>query len=510
MKDPTYKRCRCRDEGGRELGPRCPKLRRADGSWSARHGTWYFRLEMPPGPGGKRRPALRQGGFDSQAGALAAWEGARDKLRRGADPSLRLTTSRWLDEWLARCVDLKPTTVHAYQTHIRLYLKPLLGHIPLDKLDAGDITEMFAEISRWNEDLAAGNKRRPHQVHCGPMTFQRIRATLRTALSEAVRDEKIATNPAKRVRMPKADRKKPVVWTEARTAEFWQRLSAWIEGDSPYDRFKSWRHASLRPAAVMVWTPEQTGRFLDSVTGDRLSALFELAAATGMRRGELAGLQWSDVDLDDGTVTIAHARVTVGWKVVDEKPKSDAGHRTVAIDKQTVKALRRHRAQQSSERLAWGSAWADSGLLFTREDGRPVHPGMISGHFLRCAFGADLPPVSLHGMRHGSATYLLAAGVDVKVVQERLGHSTSTLTRDTYTSVLTEVAREAAEIGSAVIPRAGTGTSGLHTDSQARTRPRGLSGSRTLPQVRGGGAPGARTQNPRIKRRRDPMTDGNA
>jgi integrase len=236
------------------------------------------------------------------------------------------------------------------------------------------------------------------------------------------------------------------VWTAARTAEFWTRLEASIDdGMLPHDKFKAWRRKELRPGKVMVWTPEQTGQFLDHVAADRLSALFELVVDTGTRRGEFTGLRWIDVDLDNGVIDVTHTRVTIGWEVIDETPKSEAGERSVPISQSTVAALRKWRAQQSRERLAWGEAWVDSGLVFTREDGSPLHPGVVSNHFRRLAYDAGLPPVALHGMRHGSATYLLAAGVDVKVVQARLGHSTSTLTRDTYTSVLDEVARAAAE-----------------------------------------------------------------
>lgn len=146
-------------------------------------------------------------------------------------------------------------------------------------------------------------------------------------------------------------------------------------------------------------------------------------------------------------------RVQVGWQVVEADPKSEAGKRQVAVDRHTISLLRAHRKQQMQDRLAWGEAWVDSGLVFTREDGTPLHPDYVTDTFERLAFAAGLPPTRLHDLRHGHASYALAAGVDVKVVQERLGHSTSELTRDTYTSVLDEVARSAAEAVAAMIPR---------------------------------------------------------
>ena len=127
---------------------------------------------------------------------------------------------------------------------------------------------------------------------------------------------------------------------------------------------------------------------------------------------------------------------------------------------------------------------------------------MVSSRFRRLAFAAGLPPVSLHSLRHGAATYALAAGVDIKVVQERLGHSTSALTRDTYTSVLPDVARAAAEAAAAIIPRGVSGTGGLPTDSQdtAPSNLRKLSAGNTQVSRPGkSGAPGARTLNQRIK-----------
>ena len=185
------------------------------------------------------------------------------------------------------------------------------------------------------------------------------------------------------------------------------------------------------------------------------------------RRAEACGLRRPDLDLDAGLIIVSATRVQIGWDVADESPKSQAGQRDIALDQRTIAALRAHLARQSAERLAWGEAWAGTGLVFTREDGAPLHPGTVSNRFRRLAFEAKLPPVSLHSLRHGAATYALAAGLDIKIVQERLGHSTSALTRDTCMSVLPDVARAAAEAAAAMIPRADTGTDGLPMDSPA-------------------------------------------
>jgi integrase len=120
------------------------------------------------------------------------------------------------------------------------------------------------------------------------------------------------------------------------------------------DAFKTWSALSLHVAAVMVWTPQQTSAFLDHLTTDRLSALFETIAATGMRRAEACGLERTDLDLDSAVITVSATRVQIDWDVQDETPKSDAGQRDITLDRRTVSVLRAHLARQAAERLAWG------------------------------------------------------------------------------------------------------------------------------------------------------------
>ena len=135
------------------------------------------------------------------------------------------------------------------------------------------------------------------------------------------------------------------------------------------------------------------------------------------------------------------------------RPEVRAGQRTIALSADTVALLRAWRTRQRRERMAWGEGWTDSGLVFTREDGSPIRPAYLSERFRLLVRQAGLPPVRLHDLRHGSATLSLAAGVDIKIVQEMLGHSTSAFTRDVYTSVVPEIAAAAAEAVAAIVPR---------------------------------------------------------
>ncbi|MDT5024803.1 MAG: hypothetical protein QOE61_1229, partial [Micromonosporaceae bacterium] len=148
----------------------------------------------------------------------------------------------------------------------------------------------------------------------------------------------------------------------------------------------------MPPSAVMVWTPAQLGAFLDQAEADRLYALFHLVAHIGMRRGEACGLRWVDVDLDGSKLTVAKQLVVLGWTPTEDDPKSDAGGRTVALDAGTVAVLRAYRKQQLEERRKWGSAWVDSGRVFTRKDGAELHPAWATDHFQDLSAAADLPP----------------------------------------------------------------------------------------------------------------------
>ncbi|MEU4802828.1 tyrosine-type recombinase/integrase [Actinosynnema sp. NPDC023587] len=522
--DNTYKRCKCRTDEGKELGAKCPKLRRADGAWNPRHGVWYFRLEVPAADG-QARKVMKRGGYDSRDDAAEARDavvnllsipekgpnGAADRaavltlveetlrqrkplpdydeVRRRVRTGQRLdkvpTVAEWLTSWLAGRRTIKSATYRSYESHVRLYLVPHLGAVPLDRLRVAHVADMFAAIAAENERLAEvradGTDEERAAVKgrraVGAASQQRIRATLRKALNDAAREVEITVNPAALVEIASGKRPKAIVWTPERV-EVWRanrarRVEAVAElGDARRcgDRYAAENlrrevdhlDATERPSRVMVWTAVQTGRFLDYATRDRLYALYHLVAFRGLRRGEACGIRWSDTDLDAGTIEVAEQLVQLGWEVEAGTPKSDSGARTVHLDAESVKELRVWRKTQLAERMRWGPAWTDSGRIFTREDGAELHPASVTDGFAVLLALAGLPPIRLHDLRHGAATLALSAGVDIKVVQELLGHSSSQITRDTYTSVVPELAREAAEKTAALVPRGkATGTDGL-------------------------------------------------
>jgi integrase len=199
------------------------------------------------------------------------------------------------------------------------------------------------------------------------------------------------------------------------------------------------------PKPKPMWTDEQLRRFLSAVEGDPLAPCFNLVAATGMRRGEAAGLRWSDIDFGGGTISIRRNRVSVGYHVHEGTPKTYTSARTISVDERTMAVMRDHRRAQRERMLANGFRLTDEHYVFCREDGIPYHPESISRCFVRRVKQHGLPHLTFHGLRDLHATLGLQAGVPAKAMSDRLGHSSVAMTLDVYTTVAQPVAQDAAD-----------------------------------------------------------------
>jgi len=364
--------------------------------------TWRIRWDAGIKPNGDRDQRSK-GGFRTRKEAEVALSEALTEARQGRVVDTRkLTVASWLETWLTGKHNLRPSTRRAYESHIRVYLTPLIGHCLLSALRADHLDAMY-------EDIRAGRLRRPPSA----ATLHRLHATLHSALQTAYRRRVIPQNPAAQVELEGAPRNVRAIWTP-------QELSAFL------------RHASQ----------------------DRLAAAYHLAAFTGLRRGELCGLRWRDLNLEQGLLTVYQQHVEVGSAVVVGEPKTKGSARVVALDLLSVSVLRGHKAAQAAERLAWGSAYQDKGLVFVRENGAPLRPEYVTRHFLRLGAEAGLPRIVLHALRHTHASHALAAGVSMALVSQRLGHSSIAITADTYTQILPQVARDAAELVAALCRQA--------------------------------------------------------
>jgi integrase len=197
--------------------------------------------------------------------------------------------------------------------------------------------------------------------------------------------------------------------------------------------------------APLVWDPAQVAHFLDFTADDRLALLWRFVLLRGFRRGEICGLADVDVDAAKAAVTVNVALIQVRGRLVWGRPKSKAGERVVGLDKGSVAAVKAHRTLRKRERLVAGEAWADSGRMFTDELGEPLHPDYVSRRFRELAAEAGLPVIKFHAARHTAATLALEAGVDIKIVSEQLGHSTTRITQDLYQHVRHQVHVDSAE-----------------------------------------------------------------
>lgn len=264
-------------------------------------------------------------------------------------------------------------------------------------------------------------------------TMHRINDTLSSALTWGIkREQAFAKNWAQLVELPLVTRPKPLVWTP--------------------ERIEHWKRTGEKPGPVMVWTPELTGQFLDFVKDDWLYELWHSFIFLGPRRGKMAALPWTEVNTDALWLRISQQIVDVAYKLYGEAPKSDSV-RTLSLSLESGDNLVSFRAKQEQKRQEWADAYVETGRVWTHESGEELHPDWISRRFTRLVELSGLPPVRLHDLRHLAATLSLLAGTDIKVVQEKPGHSSRQITSDTYTSLLPEMTRAEADSVMAVVPR---------------------------------------------------------
>jgi integrase len=354
-------------------------------------------IDRGRGPDGKRIRDWHSG-FKTSRDAERAKVALLAKLDQGgyAEPSKRLTGAFLREDWLPGLrAQVRPGTWAEHRSKVEVHLAPVIGQLPLQRLTPGHLNSLYADL------LERGLSAR---------TVSHVHATIRRALADAVRWGLVPRNVALLASPPRPGQPE-----------------------------------------LMVWTAAELRAFLEHVQGDRLAGLWHLAASTGMRRGEVLGLRWADVDLPAARVAVRRSLVTVGHEVVVSEPKSAKGRRSVALDPGTVAVLRSWRKQQAAERLAWGPAWTDSGYVFTREDGRALHPREVTRAFTRHALATGLPLIRLHDLRHTHATLALEAGVHPKVVQERLGHASIAITLDTYSHAVPAMEAEAARTVAALV-----------------------------------------------------------
>jgi integrase len=304
------------------------------------------------------------------------------------DPE-RITVGEFLDRWLDEVIKphRRARTYRSYADTIRLHLKPRLDHHQLTKLTAAHVQSMINSLATAS----------------GARTTQYARAVLQRALNRAVKWELVTRNVV-------------------------------LATDPP----------TSKPREITPLTAEEARRLLAAVAGHRLEALYRIALALGLRRGEVLGLLWSNIDRTKKTLRITGALQRVQGKLERSEPKTRAGARTLLLPDVLVELLAEHQRRQAEERLVWGAEWQEHDLVFPTERDTPMKPSNLNRHFKTALKRAGLPATTrFHDLRHSCATFLIAQGVHPRVVMEILGHSQISLTMNTYGHVLPETQREA-------------------------------------------------------------------
>ncbi|WP_086708782.1 site-specific integrase [Streptomyces antimycoticus] len=395
---------------GRNVNGEGTIVQRKDGRW---HGAAYV---LTPDGTYKRRFVYGK-----------SWDEVHDKLTRlKADSqsgipvvTSKLSLSDFLTYWLANVARIKvrPATYAAYETLVRIYLAPGLGKKKLARLTARDIRAFLTTTARTCQCCAQGKDRaRPErkrrccalgkccESYPSDRTVRFLLVLLRAALEHAVREDELPRNVAKNVELGMGTKRE------------------------------------IEPLAV-----EEGRRLLAAARGNRLWAAYELAVRIGLRRGEVLGLRWKDVDLTDGTVTIRQTLQRVGGELLIAAPKTQRSARRVALPAECVTALRARRAQQHGDRLAAGDKWKDNGsdLVFTTKNGTPIEPRNLNRAFILLCDKAGVRRVRFHDLRHTCASLLHEKGADARMIMEVLGHSSIRVTMDIYTFVRLDSQRSA-------------------------------------------------------------------
>ena len=352
--------------------------------------TYRARVEYAPDPvTGERRQRSKSFATRKQADAeLAKW---LTEIDRGTalEPS-KATVAELLDRWLADVAahTVKPSTHEDYDATIRVHILPALGTVPAQKLTVDQVQAFYSR------KLAAG---------CSPRTVQLCHLRLSQALKQAVRWGILTRNVCEFAKPPRVTYKRGDVWSVA-------------EGRA----------------------------FLAVAEADGLHPFWLLALKTGMRRGELLGLRWRDLDLDRAMAHVRQSVIVYAGAPQIQTPKTSTAQRAVKLSADVVTALRTHRTAWLARKLA-APAWQETGLIFCTRSGGPLNPNNIARSYEALVKRSDVRRIRFHDLRHTHATWLLGAGQPVKVVSERLGHAKVSITLDTYAAVLPAMQDRAVE-----------------------------------------------------------------
>mgnify|MGYP000918881734 CR=1 FL=1 len=356
-----------------------------EGSIGQYKGRWIARITLADG----RRKAIYGATRAEVAAKLAS--AIRDRDGGLPAPNERMTLGKFLLQWLDKSVSRRnrPSTIRSYTSHVHVHLLPALGKKSLARLTPDDVEAFMKEKQEAGMTAA---------------TVVRIRSTLRRALAVAQKQGLVIRNVA-------------------------------ALADPP----------SLKTKHFEALTVEQARAFLKAVRGHRMEGVFVLAITTGLRQGELLGLQWDDIDFASKRLSVRRAVQRVDGVLMMVEPKTSRSRRTLTLPPLAMNQLQSERERQHHIARTEGPTWNPLGLVFATNRGTPLDGGNVTHTFQRVLLEAGLPRIRFHDLRHTCASLLLAQGANMRVIMEQLGHSQIGLTMNTYSHVMNEALQDAAD-----------------------------------------------------------------
>jgi integrase len=358
-----------------------------------KHGAgWQYTVELEPDPATGKRRQKSKGGFKSKKECEQAMNKLMAELEKGdyfetSNMLLRDYLSYWLNNYASS--NVAPSTLKRYKLSIS-DINAFIGNVPLSKLKPAHIQDLYSQLM--------SNK------HQSKSTVLKTHRTFSISLKHAIKWQLINSNPCNNVQPP-------------------------------------------RPNAVTmkVWDMETSNKFISKIKNENIYIPVLIALHTGLREGEICALKWDDIDLEDKTLTVKHTLQRIYSELCLKEPKTKKSRRTIAMMDSTVSTLKQYKREQMIYKLALGEDYNNENYVCSWNDGRPFDPLYLSKKFAKLIKKYEFPVIRFHDLRHAHATMLLQQGVNPKIVSERLGHSTISITLDIYSHVLPNMQKEAVQ-----------------------------------------------------------------
>ncbi len=368
------------------------KRKRTDGSH-----YWEITIELPKDPiTNKRVRKYRSVEGTKKEAERAMHEFIRELEKGYYVTDSKTTISEWIDTWMEVYIEpnVSPTTLSRYQGMIKRYIKPVIGHMQVQQLNT-------LAVQAWVNGLKISPS---SGKEMSAATIKHAYHVLKGSMDKAVLAGIIPRSPCTGIMLPKGQKKPPVVYDEG-----------------------------------------QIRQLIEAARGTEMELVIDIELCLGLRRGELLGLQWQDIDFQKNQIHVVRNRVVVDSKSVVKDPKTESSRRTVDVPVQLIQKLKKHKMNCLANRLRLGEAYTATDYVIVHPDGKPIYPEYLSQMFTKLQNKANLPKCRFHDLRHLCASIMLMQGVNVKVAQEHLGHKDIATTMNIYSHVLPSVAKEAAQ-----------------------------------------------------------------